>query len=245
MERTAGEGRAACYPRVCMADTATTVAIIGAAATVVAAMVRRVFSRRKKDQRFVVKGSSSAGATSGSGGTSVATSSSGGNNITVVGSPGAVVVPPHRHPGSATRDPSDRRVFVREESLEEVLKVLSAVPPLERSALAQRAYVGRWARWTGEVASVSHVTAGLGDSVGRILGGRIEKPPMYRVLVRPASGFDLFSVKLPESERATVEILREGDIVEVEGILDRIDDSGAALGLGRIISYRKKPSDLK
>lgn len=230
-----------------MTDTDTTRALIAAAATVVAAvaavLVKRVLGKSKKTGAPLVEGSGSAAvATSGRGGKSVAAPSSGGHNVILIDSPGATVgVPPGSRPGPALRIPNDGRDFIREESSEEIAKVLFAVPPLERDDLAQRAYVGKWARWTGEVAHISREV----ETVRRTAGEKAEKRAVYIVMGRGGPrGTAYFTAQFLESKRAAIGVLREGDMVEIEGKLASVGLHSVDLVDCSIIGHTKGPSNL-
>lgn len=222
-----------------MTDSTMT-ALIGAGGAILAAalavVMKRALDGRRKSEPTVRTGSGSAGlATSGRGGTSVATSANGGHAISVVGSPGAtVVVPAPDAKRMAERDPGDSRVFVRETTPHEIRRVLLAAPPLQREGLKQSAFIGRWVRWTGEVFNVAHARKYTTPPLE-------SEPPAYNVAVTvgPPGFGRVVSVELPESARPIVELLREGDIVEVEGRLDQLDDIVSALSGATILRHAK------
>lgn len=123
--------------------------------------------------------------------------------------------------GSSLSAP-EPRAFLWEQTPQEAVQVIESVPPKEREALAQRAFVGRWVKWSGRVSNVRNDSTGKGFRVSLTTG----RGPMLQVM-------------LPLSERAAVEVLRPDDRVVVEARVDEIRLAYWELVNGRIVDHQK------
>jgi hypothetical protein len=102
---------------------------------------------------------------------------------------------------------NDGRGWLRE-SPQEMMQLLSIVPPLKRRAVADASFAGRWVRWKGKVSHINSSPDDLWLSVSVHQGG---------------SALLNFS----RSELPLIEHLHEGDTLEFEGMVKAVLPSGS------------------
>jgi hypothetical protein len=140
--------------------------------------------------------------------------------------------------GAAVRDAGAvaPRVFLREQTPQEVLSVLESALPLEREELKQRMFIGRWVRWRGELVGVERATQAASKGPRATEGN-----DGLRLTLEGANNGPLMFVRLPDSERPTVEALRKGDFVVFEGQLKEIlSEMGLTFQGSRIVERGQK-----
>lgn len=117
--------------------------------------------------------------------------------------------------------PSPIRAFVREKNAAEILSILKETLPLQRKAVWEGQYKGRWARWSGTVSIISDDRADFGC-----------------VTVHVDQEKGTFTIDIPAADVSSVEPIRVDDVVAVEGQINTYYlDSFVSLRPGRIVEH--------
>jgi hypothetical protein len=101
------------------------------------------------------------------------------------------------------------RIFLAE-TLEEILKAVSRMPPLSRQALSKAAYVGRWIRYRATISAIEE-----GENCYRVFTSSLDAPGRSIAV----------SLTFPLSWRPDVEALRVRDRIHADGQIRRLDNS--------------------
>jgi hypothetical protein len=108
---------------------------------------------------------------------------------------------------TVTRHPKER-VYLREQSPREVVEHINSLKPLEKAAVSNQSYFGRWVRWSGRVLSIEPFALGLPSGSAtvtvkdsQLISARLEFLPAAHHLV---------------------EGIEEGDAIDYEAMVTRI-----------------------
>ncbi len=102
---------------------------------------------------------------------------------------------------------AELRQYVREKSPKELIETLAQLPPLDVERVGEQLYRGKWARWSGALVDIS------------------DDDDCYSLGIRAVGG-GFFHVTIRLDDRHTIDHLRPGDHITVDGQIVGVSGRG-------------------